>query len=246
MGAVSTKNIVDTSITSSIDILNKTIQKCETKLSQYQSINIYQCENVTISDVDFSQVGDLDVQCAQNSSSTNDAKQLIETKMAQMATSINQALSLNPNSTTAQNIVSLSQQLSTAIQNEYSQTCIAQVNGTQSINVTCPSSGGTVNINQVNFEQFHAQTQNCVQESVSVTTISNEIKTIIDQTATAEVAPLISFGSLVVILLLVFVILFFGFGSKLVTIVIILVIISLIVLTIYFVLASIYKWWPFN
>jgi len=208
MGNVQATNILNNTIDQSISILNNTIQVCETSLAQNQGINVTGCQgNIVISNVNFNQTGSLDVGCASSSSSTNQVESTIKNNFKQAADAINQALNLNPGSTTATNITSLMEQLAINVVNSYSQSCISNTVQEQSINVTCPATGsGNVTIETVNFNQVTKGITQCTQDAINTTGIKTQIQNIIDQNSSATVQP-IFFGVFIVLFIIVIIIL---------------------------------------
>lgn len=241
MGGAQAKNILDNTINNALSILNQTTQTCETSLSQNQSINIQNCTNVNISGVNFNQIGSVNISCAQSGSSSSDIATTLKNDFQQAATAINQALSLNPSSTTAENITRLMENLSTSIQNVYTNNCIPSAVQNQSIVASCPVNGGTATINAVNFNQTNNDIINCTQQSTSVSSIKSQVENIISQTASATVEPIISFGALIVILV-VLVIVFFQTTGPAIKIIIVVIAIVLI----YLAFAYFFSIFPFS
>jgi len=245
MGNVQAKNEVDAAIAVSTSIMNTTLQKCETSLSQNEDIDVEGCDFTDIEHVNFDESGTVDIRCVQKSSDSQSIKNQIDTEMTQMAKAVKQAIDANPGSATAENVDRLSEQLGTTIRNTFSQSCLPTVSGSESINVKCPATkGGTAIIKWINFKELADSTTKCTQEATSVQVVSNAIKTIIDQTAVAKEAPLISLG--VVVLIIVAIILFMVMGGgKAMSIITVLAVVLIVIIITYFVLAAIFKWKPF-
>ena len=238
-------NILDNTITQSINILNRSIQRCETPITQISGISITGCTNVVIRGVDLEQNGQIKIECAQSTSSSSDIKPQIEINFRMAAEAINQALNLNISSTTAQNITNLMQQLSTEIINTYSSTCLGPVVQKQTIELECASNlGGMITIEQVNFRQTASALTNCVQANNSVNTITTDIKNIIQQQARSVVEPIFTIGSLIIILIIVLLFVFIFLGASIKSIIIFLVI-AAVIIGIYLLIAWFLGWWPF-
>ena len=201
MGAVSAKNEINSAINTAISVLNSSTQTCGTSLSIEQIIEVTGCSTVTISNINFNAIGVLDTACSQKNSSNTDISNKVTQVMTQAANAINQSLSLNPNSTEAQNIVNAMINIGIAVQNVYSQSCVNSSAIKQGVRITeC----NNASIQGVNFDAYSKAVSSCVQNSTSVTNLVNDLAVTIDQKATAEVAPLVSFGIILIVLILIY------------------------------------------
>jgi len=245
MGPALAKNTLDDTITQALDILNQTTQNCETSLAQNQNINISNCTNVTLKNIDFNQSGSIDIKCAEAASASSDIQSEISQQFSQAAAAINQALSLNPSSTTAENITKLMEELSTQIQNVYTNNCIPSTIQSQGTNITCPTQGGTVDLEFINFVQTNQAIIDCTQQTIANSAIKNQLDNIIDQTAKATVEPLLSFGAIILVVVIVIIFLIYNFTPSGNTILIIFVILTVVTI-IYLIVAYIYKFYPFQ
>ncbi|CAN5868272.1 hypothetical protein BH23THE1_BH23THE1_26380 [soil metagenome] len=247
MGNVEAKNEVDSAISASVSIMNSSTQKCRTSLDQDQSINVSGCTHVNIEHVDFGAGGTVDIKCAQDASSTTAIKQQISTRMQQMSKAVNQALDFNPGSSEASNIVRLSEDLSTAVVTSYSQSCLPSVSQNQSVNVKCPTTGGsTANIEFIDFREFNNSLVTCTQTTSSVNQVAQSIKTIIEQRAIAKVAPIFSLGVIIIILIILGLVAYYFSSGKISSVIIVLILGAIILTIMYMILAVIFKWWPFK
>ena len=246
MGNSQASNILNNTINQSISILNRTVQKCETSLSQQQGIDINGCSgDVIIRNVNFNQSGTIDIQCAQSSSSTNEITDEIKTNFEQSAEAINQALSLNPGSTDANNVTNLMQQLALDVVNTYSQTCIGGTVQSQQITRTCPATGGgNTTIEQVNFDQVSNGTSSCTQDAINDNSAKLSIENIISQKARAVVEPILGLGALILIVIIVVIVLFMTGASSITSIIVIIIVIA-VGIGIYLLIAWIVKIFPF-
>src|SRR3990170_6532734 len=113
MGNIQAKNEVDSSIAAAVSILSSTLQKCETALSQTEKLKIKGCKYVDIEGVTLDEIGEIDVQCAQDASKQTDVSNQVDSQIQQMAKAVEQAIGANPKSANATNIDNESVNLST-------------------------------------------------------------------------------------------------------------------------------------
>lgn len=245
MGNIHATNTLNSVISNSVTILNQSTETCRTTLQQEIDININKCSTVNIIGINFNQSGSISTKCAESNSAKNNVKSEIDSEFKQAATAINQALSLNPGSTSSNNITNLMEQLSVNIQNEFTQNCINSVVNKDTISVTCSGKDGTANLEYLNFNQTANSISNCTLSSTSVNSVITQIKTIISQTAISKVAPLFSLGFIIIILAAIFLFMYQG-EKSLTQIIIVLIIVGSILLIIYAIFASIYGWVPFK
>lgn len=245
MGNVEAKNILENTIDQSLVILNQTTQQCETPLIQSIGVNISGCSNVILSDFTLRQTGEFNIECATAASSTNEIESTISTQFTQASEAINQSLNLNPGSTSAENITSLMQKLSTSITSTYSQECIASTIQTQQVNVTnCTGpDGGTVRLERFNFEQISKGTATCTQETDAVSSIKSQVENIIDQSAKAELQNALGPILIIIVLVIIVIIIFYTQGASMIIYV---VLFAVVIIGGYFGLAYLFSWWPFN
>ena len=151
MGNTAATSELNSSITSSIGILNQSIQSCASPATNNQGIIISGCSPVNIHGVNFSQSSTVDLTCANKNTASNATQQQIQTNLSNAAQSINQALNLTGSSANAKAIVNSMQSIATNISSVYSQSCLPGIAQNQTINVTCPDGkGGSVSIDSVN------------------------------------------------------------------------------------------------
>ena len=164
---------------------------------------------------------------------------------AQEASAINQALSLT-GSTTAENITKLMKNLSNSILTQYSTNCLPNTVQKETIKSVCTGTNGSpVIIERVNYEQVVKNTTNCISITTSVSSIKAKIEEIITQSATAKVEPLFALGSIILILVIVF-ILFIQTGVSTIKSIIIILILGIILVSIYLGIAYVFGYYPFN
>ena len=238
------RNILNSAIDQSINILNESITECEVPITQSQLINVFGCTEINISNINFRQNGEINIACAQEASSESSVETQINQVFTQSAEAINQVLNLT-GSSTAENITSLMQSLSTDIQNAYSVACIAPVVQEQTVNSQCSTqTGGTANISQINFEQTASALVDCVQNIINRNQTKTQIENIIDQQSRAVIEPLITFGGILLIVIVIIAILLFFVGGSIKTIIIVVLIIA-VLFGGYLIVAWFSGWWPF-
>lgn len=245
MGNSSARAILNNTVNNALSILNQSTETCETLLSQNQSINVNNCSNINISNIDFNQTGSINISCAQSASSNSSISTELQTSFKNAADSINQALDLNPGSTDAEAITNLMQNLATAIQNVYTNNCLPNIVQQQSVNATCTVQGGTVQISYLNFNQTESSISNCTQQSTSVSNIRSQIENIIDQHSSSTVQPIIAFGAIILIVIIIAIIMISSGSSGILTLIVIIVILAILI-GFYFLLARHFGWWPWK
>lgn len=233
-GSSNAKNLLDSAIENSIKIINNSTQTCLEPISNFINISILKCNNIEIGDITNEQTVVLNIACAQKASTNDDIKTQIQEEFNQKAEAINQALNLNPGSTSATNITNLMQKLSTTLINEYSQTCFPRVSGGINENIECINGdGSSVKIGNVTSRQVIFLTGSCVQETLSTNKIKTEIENIIKQESRSVVEPIFSLGGIIAILILILLIILViaGVSAKYI---LIFIIIAAVIIGIYF------------
>lgn len=181
MGNASTKNIIETSIDLSINVITTAMQDCATTLTQDQLLQVIGDGN-SVSHVNFRSMMNTDISCMQETKVQNDISSKISNKMEQMAKSILGALSLNPGNADAENIIKNSIKLGTKIQSAFNQKCGTEIKSSQTLKVQ----GDNNIISFISFDQAISLIKNCVSHSSAVNDIKNDIENTAKQIASAE------------------------------------------------------------
>jgi hypothetical protein len=197
MGNATTKNVIENHIQSSIDIINSAVQDCSTTMKQEQLLDIIGDGN-NISHIDFSSMMNADISCIQAASVQNDIQSKISNNMQQMAKSILGALSLNPGSAKAENIMKSSIKMGAHIQNTFNQKCGTKLNSSQVLRVR----GNNNTASYMSYKTAASIIKNCVTTSSAVNKATQDILNQLKQTATAEKKGL-SLGFMIFIIILV-------------------------------------------
>jgi hypothetical protein len=211
MGNSSSSNTIDNFVSSCIDIYNNSVQNCGTKISQKQGIYIDGVKgDVKLSDIDWTQYLSVSTACLQQATVDNQATQDITTAIAQSATTISQALSLNPGSTDSTNITRLTEELATNIKNSFSQGCA--INAVQEQTITVRNVDGSVYLNAVKWKETAETITKCVQATAASTAAYQSLSQALSQTAKSEQKGILDFlgnwAALVVVAIAIIAIMF--------------------------------------
>lgn len=188
-------------------IVNSVVQKCAPTASINQVISAIQqnCENaeINISHIKMRAFASMNVACAQEAASSATTKTSVEQVAKQMAEAISQALSLNPGSTKAQNILNMSMNVSTSILNSTEQIIAAATAASQRIEVR--QSDGTKCVANISFVDMDAMLENVargIQKSKQVSEAVTALRQEADQSAKAKQSSLILLIILAIIIAL--------------------------------------------
>lgn len=230
MGPAISSNLVDTAVDINQTIVNSTLNTCKQGIDQSQIFNIRDNTGTTINigDLELTQLVQLQIGCMAQSSTSSAESSNVSDAIKQTSTAINQALSLNPGSTTASNVILFSAEIGEQVLNEFSQTCTQDVFQNQSLFIE-DNTNVTVNATVINLSQSANAIMNCVQNSQAVNDLKSQLSLQISQTATAEVKGFL--GQLVLILaLIVVLVVTITFGSTVKIIIVIIVIAVILVI----------------
>jgi hypothetical protein len=209
MGGSTSKNIIENSISGMVTVNNEVGQKCTPTVAVNQFLEIIaprDCPHskIDVHDIDFETVTIIDVACAQKASQSAEADAAITQKAKQMAESLTQALSLNPASSEAVNIMRMSINVGIAVKNSIQQQIASAASVSQAIKMTgyCD-----VQLYNVHFKAYTKSLAKAVQESDQVSKASLALQQTADQIAKAKQASLL--GPLIIILIVIALV-FFG------------------------------------
>ncbi len=217
MGNARSKNIVDSTVESYINVINEVTQQCVVPINQKQETNISGNRG---SIVDIGKIGgkqhvSLDFTCFNDAKVIEEIDRKITNEADQVAKATTQALNLDPGSKKAKNVATLTTTLGTSIVNAYADTCAQTVSQAQLVNIQ-NNDGSIVRVGDINFEQTFDGIVQCIQNVESVSSVKEELEQTIDQEAEAKTSSfmigLIIFG-IVIVVLIVGLIIFFVFRT---------------------------------
>ena len=168
MNPTEVTNTINAMINNTTSILNSTTQQCSTVANNIQGIYIvcppapYQCGDINIHDVDFSQVSQINATCVSNKAS--DPNIDFKSISSKTADTLSKGLSLG---SVAQNTVTtLCENLVNTIVQTYTQSCTVDSLDDQSIKIY--GRAGNINITLVKNDQYIKSFNKCTMTSKSV------------------------------------------------------------------------------
>jgi len=242
-GAVST-NAINDGVKVMTQTINSSTQDCIYNVSQNEAseIKVSGGSTVNVGDIDFSELASVDTQCLSSSSTQTTAQQNVSETATQLAQATVGAFGIGISD--ANNVQNLWTQIGDDVVNAYTQVCADNFTTTEVSKIKA-SGGSTVNVGVINYSEQFNSLQDCVQQNVTSTSSSQMLQQILEQSAKSEVegilGPLIF---LVVIILVIVGAVVFG-GTKALTSKKFWITVIIIVL-VYFILAFVFKWWPFH
>jgi hypothetical protein len=177
MGATSSKNVINSVLTEVIEDYNNDFQSAWMSCANINEIDINNCD---VENTTFIQ----DSACSLNqhfnatTSIDNVAKQCEKSQIKQLAEAMSQNMSLNPASTTAENITNLSMSAINKVTNNISQNCTASTTGLNKI--TCKGGGRMVG-DTFDQQEKSNSFNDCVDSSKIKNEASQALSSIIDQ-----------------------------------------------------------------
>jgi hypothetical protein len=108
----------------------------------------------------------------------NQVQQCLSSEISQLADAMSQNLTLNPGSTTAENITSQSMSAVDQIKNNITQNCTSSVAGNNTVKCLDGSNIGTL---IVNANDMNKSVSNCISNDEIINTSTQSLKSIIDQ-----------------------------------------------------------------
>ena len=220
MGNIKSQNTIDSAISANAEISSKTSLDCSASSVQIQKIAYdgSKCINVTCPDkksavIDlsgntFNSSSSVKVDCKQTAVQDSDITNKIAQQATQTATSVSQALSLNPGSTEANNTTIMSTAVGVQIANEVSEILSAPSLINQSIQIDNMCCGTIISKNN-QFNAINKVVLKGTQDSLQKSKVANDLSTSIKQTAAAKQEALFSFGFVFIIIIAII-----AMGSK--------------------------------
>lgn len=205
MGGAESTNTSTELVNNLVTILNSSSQSCWTSLSGSNTIDLSHLDGVTVNDINQNIVMQVDINCVENNSVSNDTTQKLVKQAEQFAQSESKGWGMNTSD--SNNLEELCVKMSDNISNVYSQTLAsyATVNNLISAEYITDSS-----ISAVNQDIAYETTLEGVMQNETINTIAVEIDNIVDQYAESKKKQ--SLGILLLIIGIIFIFIFFFFG----------------------------------
>jgi len=184
MGGTQSRNIVDNTVNSFLNVCNDTISNLHASENCTQGINIQNCDNINLSDISMDCMEISEGTSVLTSQNYNDIEQKINESIEQIAKTINQNFSLNPTSTNANNTTQLVTNLGQSIFNTFKQDCKNQMVTNQTLAV---SGCKDLNVQRISFSALQKSIQSCVGNSSNVTKAKQDLEQHLKQFAKSEV-----------------------------------------------------------
>jgi hypothetical protein len=251
MGASVSVAQVNSAVSASMDIVNKTAMNCTQQDSSAMSIYFKQrhCgnQNIDIHNISMDSSGSFNVKCAQSNSSKNEIQQQVTNQLVNTAAAIVGSLGIGAAGAAA--ITNSAVNVATSITNSYSLDCAMKVATTKGIYTdqdggdNCDSQN--VTISYINFSDLTEGISQCVQKSENVNNAKQALINTIRNEATAKVEGIM--GPILMIVLIIALAIGAGTygGEKLLMSPVFMGSIFAVVL-IYGGVAWLKKWFPFN
>ena len=184
MGGVQSRNTVDNTVNSFINVCNSTVSNLHASENCTQGINIANCDTVKLSDVSMDCIEISKGTSILTSENYNDLEQAIKQTIDQKAKSINQNFSLNPSTTDAINTTKLVTNLGQSIFNTFKQDCKNQMVTNQTLAV---SGCKNLDVQRVSFSSLQTSVQTCIGNSSTVNKAKQDLEQHLKQFAKSEV-----------------------------------------------------------
>jgi hypothetical protein len=177
------KNIVNSFISSNLNVLTQASLNNKVIIDQYQGLNIeHTGGDVIITDIDWSQYTSANVEGVQQAVASTDVQNQIKQAVTQLSKQISQSFSFRiGDSSSEENITNLTTKLSTEIQNVFTTSCTSSILQNAVFNVK--DTGGNVIIRFFKSKQVANSFVKCAQDSDTVNKAKNDLINEISQTA---------------------------------------------------------------
>jgi len=227
MGGTSSKNIVESTTNSFINVINESTQECRGTVNQGATYRIKGIKggDINVGEINFRQAATIDTACYSKNNVQNNIENNIKQLAEQIATSINTSLNLNPSSTKAENVTRYVTNMGLAISNAYRSECSNRAAQAQTVELV-DAEDIKFSAAVINFDQFFQSISNCIQENETVNQAKNDLEQTINQEAVVERKGILDslFGGL-----------FSGIFGIIIIIVVIIVILAVVGGVIYFI-----------
>lgn len=224
------------------NIIQENVQTCQVTENQAQSIIARGCKNVIIRNIDWSQIIAVDFQCMQRGDLNAKIATELQTQLDQLAAAKLSGMDWHFfTSQSASNFTKNHARLATEVINRITQVCTTNVGQVQDI--ICEGSENFI-VEGDTRKQVAKSLFKCAQESETIADITNDISIFIKQTAISENKGIL--GDIIFILLLIGIFVIVIMMLKNGNWKIIAIGIPLILIMLYFVIASRTNRWPFK
>lgn len=182
------KNTIDSFISSTINILNKTVLNVSVQQSQTQNMKITDIKgNVNISNLNWSQVVSIDTTAFQTAVVSNDTQNKVSELISQTIDQLTQSFSFRSgDQKTVENLTKMVTNLATNVTNSFQTDCLANIIQSQSFSIERVD--GSVSVNNVDWSQASGVVLKCVQNSDTVNKSVNDLISEITQKGTMKEA----------------------------------------------------------
>jgi len=187
-------NVAREAVNDSASIINSAInsatQTAKTSFNASEEINVKNCKNVDIENVDFSEYVTINVQEQLTAYQKNTEETQIKTQIEQTVKQILGFLAITPGSNEANIITDLVTNITNSMSNTFTQTCAESSSVRQG--VVC-SDSDNVKINGIKFSTYENNVNNCIGNDVGVNTAKNALIQNVTQNVDQTKAGLFSF-----------------------------------------------------
>lgn len=190
-----------------VNIVNSAVNSCTSSLNEKQQIslqNVAGCP-ITISHIDFSQIGTVNLKCVQSVNNQTKVKQALQQQVATSVKAISSALGLS--STHVNELTNLVTTLATNIYNTSSQSVNSAISENQAIilkNIYGKAGANcAININMVNFKTIGKNITKSIQKNKNVTNAQSELKSALKQWTKAKSKGLLTTLLIIAVIALV-------------------------------------------
>lgn len=209
MGVSVSSNTVKNLTQIGINIVNDFTQSCKTTLSANQIVSGDKCPGLKIGKIDVNSFQVINQGCIGSQSVTSQINSAVVQQMRQAAESIVQNFGF-PSVAVANNFLELTDQLALNISTTFLQQCTGAAFANQGF--VCTNSAN-VQIGSITLNSAQVGISQCVGSQVSSSSITSQMKQLLDQTATAKEANV--FTAIVIALALILIILMVIGGNTL-------------------------------
>lgn len=182
------KNTIDAFISSTINVLNKTVLSVSTQQSQTQDMKIIDIKgDVNISNLNWSQVVSIDTTAFQTAVVSNDIQNKVQELVSQAINQITQSFSFRiGDKSEIENLTKMVTNLATNITNSYETDCLVNIIQSQSFSIE--KVDGSVTVNNIDWSQASGVVVKCIQNSDTVNKSVNDLISEITQKGTMKEA----------------------------------------------------------
>lgn len=200
MGLTYSKNVIRAAISITTKVAIKTLQQCQVKITLEEFLNIANSHGITLNDVTFRESVFFDQTCLSRSDIDTQLRNNIKETINQVEKAISQSLNLTPNSAISKGVANVMDKVSTQITNSFIQNCKSRITEQQTFNI---SGSSNVLVGDINFKSIVEDTVQCVQRTVDVNNLSNQLDLHIKQKATSKTKGVLGGMMFIIIIIIV-------------------------------------------